>query len=125
MFGRSESALSEIANYTTVWLAEHWRELIYFDAIGMSQNAERFAKAVSRKCNGAADCVFAFVDGTAIVIARPVEDQRLSYSGHHRLHELLYQAIVNPDGIVRSTFGPLPGIYRAVVVARVVFMPSF
>ena len=109
MFSRSASALSEIGNFTTVWLAQHWGGLLQFDALGMSRNAARFALAVKQQSGDAADCVVGFIDGTGRAIARPVEGQRLVFSGHHRRHELSYQVVVSPDGLVRAAFGPIPG----------------
>lgn len=109
LFGRTPSAVSEIGNYTLVWLYEHWEGLLLFDTLGLSSRAADFSAAVKAKSDGAVDGVIGFIDGTGRPIARPVVDQREVFSGHHRRHELSYQAVVNPDGIVRSFFGPVPG----------------
>jgi hypothetical protein len=70
------------------------------------------ADSVGRKLNlnDASECFcFGFIDGTFRRIARPVQYQRVSYSGHHRAHGLRYQGVVCPSGIIESLFGPIEG----------------
>jgi hypothetical protein len=53
--------------------------------------------------------VWGFVDGSSRRIARPVVNERHSYSGYKRGHLQNYQGVVTPDGLVVSCMGPFVG----------------
>lgn len=53
--------------------------------------------------------VVGFIDGTLEVICRLTEYQEVTYSGHIKDHAQKYQAIVCPDGITASLYGPFAG----------------
>lgn len=53
--------------------------------------------------------VWGFIDGTVRPIPRPIQCQRLFYSGHKRVHVLKFQTVISPFGIVVHLFGPVEG----------------
>lgn len=53
--------------------------------------------------------VWGFIDGTMCAICRPIENQRLYYSGYKKCHAIKFQAIVTPDGLISHLSGPCPG----------------
>eukprot|EP00171_Calliarthron_tuberculosum_P021462 IDg21462t1 len=58
-----------------------------------------------KKCVG-------FIDGTKIRMCRPSGPgtlQRSVYSGHKRMHCLVYQTITTPDGLIFHMYGPVEG----------------
>jgi nuclease HARBI1 len=71
--------------------------------------ARGYAKSVENK-GSPLDSVIAFIDGTAIEIARPRgTSQRATYSGNKRHSCLKFQVIPAPDGLVLHLFGPVEG----------------
>ena len=42
-------------------------------------------------------------------ICRPDENQRILYNGHERVHEIKFQSVVAPNGLIASLFGPVKG----------------
>ncbi|CAN7938209.1 unnamed protein product [Ixodes hexagonus] len=71
-------------------------------------NLDEFSKAVHAK-GAPVDKCWGFIDGTALPICRPTEDQRLFFSGHKRMHALKYQGVMCANGIVAEMHGPYPG----------------
>ena len=65
-----------------------------------------FANSIYQKV-AALDSVWGFVDGTLRGIARPVQNQRVTYNEHKRTHGLKYQSITTPNGIITNLFGPV------------------
>ena len=53
--------------------------------------------------------VWGFIDGTSRKIARPVLNERHSYSGYKRAHCQNYQGIITPDGVIVQCAGPWVG----------------
>jgi hypothetical protein len=70
---------------------------------------EVFANAIEKV--GGAKGIWEFVDGTFRGHCCPQgnEEQWQVYSGHKKLHDNNYQAIVTPDGLVSSLVGPFMG----------------
>ena len=50
-----------------------------------------------------------FVDVTLRGIARPIQNQIVTYNGHKRKHELKYQSITTHNGFIANLFGPVDG----------------
>lgn len=110
MFGRSESMLSRIISATMRWIYNRWAQRLFsWDYTRLTPaKLEQFARAVSRAGSPLLDVV-GFIDGTVRPIARPIENQRREYNGHHRLHAMKFQAVTTPDGIVAHLSGPYHG----------------
>ena len=60
---------------------------------------QNFADSV-HQAGAAFDNCWGFVDGTVRAISRPLENQRVVYNGHKRVHSLKYQAVVAPNGLI-------------------------
>ena len=69
-----------------------------------------YAKAVNDKCQPLTDFV-SFIDGTVIGIARPrgYVRQHIAYNGHKRKHDLKFQAVNSPDGLIVHVHGHIEG----------------
>lgn len=77
----------------------------------MQPRAARYAELIQE--NGAAldNCV-GFIDCTKIQMQRPGGPglmQRSVYSGHKRMHCLIYQTVCTPDGLIFHMYGPEAG----------------
>lgn len=102
--------MATMYGYHTSVLSESWRVLlatlgaVAAEALTLKPlRAEKLETLVEsvREMTGRGDFV-AFIDGTAYAIARPGENQHLYYSGRTRKHEVRYQVVVTPDGIIRE-----------------------
>ncbi|GFN81347.1 hypothetical protein PoB_000785300 [Plakobranchus ocellatus] len=69
---------------------------------------QALADAVAAKGAPIQNCI-GFIDGTIRPIARPSSNQRSCYSGHKRLHGLIFQRVMPPNGIIGHMFGPMEG----------------
>jgi hypothetical protein len=108
IYGRSACYLSHVFNDITMHLATHFRELLEWRPIlDNYYKLKRYARAIERLGGGYG--IWGFIDGTFQAFCRPRKLQRKYYSGHTCDFGLKYQAIVTPDGIVSSLFGPYPG----------------
>ena len=109
LFGRGVSELSVIVNLVLSIIYDNWHHLLdtlptaWLTTIRLREGAD----AVLQWCPLAN--VWGFIDGTAMAIPRPVEAQRLFYSGHKRMHALKFQSVMTPFGIIAHLFGPLEG----------------
>jgi nuclease HARBI1 len=68
-----------------------------------------YAQLINNTSNGAATNIWGFIDGTLRRSCRPIEDQRVHFSGHKRSHGIKFQSVVTPDGLITCLFGPVPG----------------
>lgn len=109
LFGRSRGTLCVIFNALLQLIDSQWRHLLDLDCRGLCDNAVAFASAISQRSGIERQDIIGFLDGTGRPICRPDVNQRAVFSGHHRRHELLYQVMINPDGVARSLHGPVPG----------------
>ena len=109
IFGRGVSELSVIVNLVLGILYDSWHHLLYTlpAAWLTTPRLQEGSDAVLRLCP--LQNVWGFIDGTALAISRPVEGQRLFYSGHKRMHALKFQSVMSPFGIIAHLFGPLEG----------------
>ena len=62
-----------------------------------------YTDAIHNK-GAALDC-FAFVDGTVRPICRPIENQRIVYNGHKRVHALTFHPIALPNSLIGHMYG--------------------
>ncbi|KAK3848264.1 MAG: hypothetical protein J3R72DRAFT_360322, partial [Linnemannia gamsii] len=94
MFGRLEGMLTRIINATMRWIYNCWAQRLFsWDYTRLTPaKLEQFARAVSRAGSPLLDIV-GFIDETVRPIARPMENQRQEYNGHHRLYAMKFQAV--------------------------------
>ena len=110
MYGRSQSAISEIVNWIVALLDNRWKHLLDWDSecLLSHENLPIYAQVV--KDQGAPiDTVFGWPDCTKFFICRPSQYQQVAYNGHDRAHCLKFQAIVIPNGIIAHLYGPVEG----------------
>ena len=55
------------------------------------------------------DKCWGFIGGTACLVARPVKNQKVMYSGRKRFHCLKFQSVTTPNGLIGHMFGPIVG----------------
>jgi hypothetical protein len=111
-FRISKSQISTIFNVATTFLCRRFKSVLFFDRQRLTIDKMReYATAIS--AYGGIDCVWGFVDGTALEICRPTDNQRLCYSGHKKKHCLKFQAVVTPGGLISSLCGPIVGRHGA------------
>ena len=115
MFGRTYDQISRINVTTITWIYNNHRDLVQNNLGFYSDKLDRYAVSISRKLIADAkgptpgiiprivDNICGFLDGTVLDIARPYRNNNIQnsfYSGYHRSHNLNYQAIVFPDGMI-------------------------
>ena len=49
------------------------------------------------------------MDGTVRSVCRPGERQRQLCNGHERVHGIIFQSTVCPDGMIANLYGPIKG----------------
>jgi hypothetical protein len=113
VFGRSSAALSSIVNYMAIYLAHRFRRVLSWDSARIGPQLPAFAAAV-HVAGSPLKCVPYFLDGKKVQISRPIRDQRVTYSGHKRIHCESYHALTTPDGIICHIFGPERGRHHDV-----------
>lgn len=65
-----------------------------------------YAQVISQRGSPLQNCS-GFVDGTVRPIAKPVNNQRIVYNTHKRLHALKFQSLALPNGIIGYLYGPV------------------
>ena len=91
-------------------LYEAHRELVTtFRTDLMVERASLYAEAIFKQAEYL-DKFEGFTDGTIIEISRPggpSENKRPVYSGHKRIHCLVYQTLSTPEGLIFTYSDPL------------------
>ena len=112
IFGMRSSALCEVFWEVVETFLEGRGHLIEtFRSELMTERAEMYAAAIHQKGAPLDNCV-GFIDCTKVQMSRPGGAgtlQRACYSGHKRLHCLLYQSLTTPDGLMFHLYGPEVG----------------
>ena len=121
LFGMHSSALSEIFWEVIESFVQVQGHLITDLRQGLLvSRAELYADCI--KAAGAPlDSCVGFMDCTKIKMTRPGGHgsiQRSCYSGHKRMHCLIYQTITTPDGLIFSLYGPEVGRRYDVTLLR-------
>ena len=107
-FGLDVSSTGRIINHMcTTITAKYEHVLSLWPGLTQSRIA-RYAAAITQLEPAIID-IWAFIDGTGRDIARPVVDQRASYSGYTRTHMQKYHGVLAPDGLIVSLIGPFVG----------------
>jgi hypothetical protein len=109
IFGRSQSMLSRIFNYTLRLLYRRWRRRLFWDPIRLSPDKLKEFHYAIRRQNAPCLTSFAFVDGTVRAVSRPIDGKEQIYNGHKRVHAMKYQSVATPDGIIVHLSGPFAG----------------
>ena len=107
-FNRSESVLSRIINTVLLWVYHKYKALLEYHPSLDAQAIVAYSDAITTTWP-TVERIYAFIDGTKQLHARPLINQRILFSGHKRVHCLSWQAVITPNGLISCLFGPLAG----------------
>lgn len=109
-YDHSESAISEIVNYTVCAIDITWARLLDFNHTHLlsPSNLAMYAAAI-HAAGAPLATVWGFIDCTLRHIARPSRYQEAAYNGYKKFHALKYQAVAIPNGMIAHLFGPWEG----------------
>ncbi|GAU93734.1 hypothetical protein RvY_05626 [Ramazzottius varieornatus] len=107
MFGRSHSSLNRLFHATLRVIDRSSKVLKTWDHSWLKEDDfEIYADSIAAKGGpGVIRDVFAFIDGTARPICRPIFYQRQMFSGHERIHCTKWQSVVLPNGLILNLYG--------------------
>jgi hypothetical protein len=109
-FGKSPAWLSNVYNDIATHLAATFADVLRWrPALNNYHKLADFAKAIEQSGCPGNGLIWGFIDGTFNKFCRPEEAQELVYSGHKKGWGNKYQAIVTPDGMISSIWGPFAG----------------
>ncbi len=116
MFGKSNSYLCEVFNYTLDMIACKSDKIMFFHKSLLQARMDVYCQSV-HGAGAPVDCVYGFIDGSKFRTCRikatdgnyQLNLQKEIYSGHKRMHCLNYQAVTAPDGLCIHFFGPVVG----------------
>ncbi|KAF0732692.1 hypothetical protein AaE_009216 [Aphanomyces astaci] len=110
MFGRSCSGMSNIFLHLVDLIYDRYQHILFLDLNRIASRLDEFCSAI---LNRGAEIVnvWGFIDGTMRGCCRPSggSEQRTMYNGHKRKHEIKFQTVVTPDGLISHVFGPIEG----------------
>ena len=108
-FGRPVPEMSMMANVVLDWIFND--HLTDFNQPFLSRASLRtYADAIHEKGAALNNC-WGFIDGTVRPICRPLQNQRIVYNGHKKVHALKFQSIVTPNVVIANLYGPV-GEYK-------------
>ena len=110
LYGRSPVVLSRMVTWM-IKLVYLWvQPILHWDHWCLTvRKLHEYAEAVTT--NGGDDMqvgegIFRFIDGTVRLIAQPLFNQEIFYSGWKWIHAIKFQGIMAPDGIMMHISGP-------------------
>ena len=97
-----------ISNEVVDWIyTTHGHKMTQWDhAIVNPASLNVYADAIPNKGAVLENC-FGFIDRTARMICRPIENQRIVCNGHKRVHALKFHSIALRNGLLGHTYGPV------------------
>lgn len=115
-FGHSVTWISVVFTDTVLFLARRYKQLLQWHPILTPQRIHAYSQAIRGLYD--IDSFWGFVDGSFQGFSRPQQGQRLHYSGYKKRHGQKWQAVVAPDGLIVSLFGPYEGPANDHTMAR-------
>lgn len=110
LFQKSHSWLSVVFNDTIKYLLNQYLNRMDWDQQRLTpETIHRYANVIQQMAGLIVGNIWAFIDGTMRAIYRPIENQRLYYSGYKKFHPIKFQAATTPDGIINHFTEPWPG----------------
>ena len=106
-FGRSVQEMCRIVHFVTnsIFEKNYFRLTSFNQPFLSSENLQLYANCIHDKGAPQTDC-FCFIDGTVRPICRPGKNQTEVYNGHKRIHDIKFQSICLPNGIIANLSGP-------------------
>jgi len=111
-FGRERGWLCRVFNGVCTHLYERFQAKLEWDYTLLNPARLRSYCSKTYERGEPSGLVWGFIDGTHQSICRPRPEtcnQELFYSGHKHDHSLQFLAVVTPDGLVASMYGPFEG----------------
>ena len=96
--GRSASAYKYAFYYALNHIYRNFKHCIN-DISRWEGNCAEWAAAIRDQGAPAPRCI-GFIDGTFRPCCRPVQNQRLVYSGYYKSHGLKFQSVIGPNGLI-------------------------
>ena len=102
-FGRPVPELSMISNLVMdiIYQEQNHRLTQWNNTLLNPPLLKSYACAIDSKGSPLPNC-FGLTDGTVRPICRPEQNQRIVYNGHKRVHDLKYQSVVLPNGMIAT-----------------------
>ena len=109
-FGRSAQEMCLVSNYIMEYLYVHHRQRLTSlnQAWLTPAKLEEYCESIHSTGSALNNC-WGFIDGTVRPVCRPMENQRILYNGHKRVHSIKFQSVVIPNGIIANLFGHVEG----------------
>lgn len=110
-YGKFRSQMSEIMWEVVELFVPRYEYALRMRGDFLKRRAKDYARAIHDGGAPLERCV-GFIDCTKIRMCRPGGHnsyQRAVYSGHKRVHCLIYQTITTPDGLMFALYGPVEG----------------
>jgi hypothetical protein len=111
-FGLDTTSTGRIINYIATTIADLYDSHLQLWPGVTAQRIAQYATAITNLTPAVID-TWGFIDGTRRHIARPLADQRSSYNGKEGTHTQNWQAVLTPDGLIVSLYGPFAGSKKA------------
>ena len=106
--GLDTSSTGRIINEVATYIASLYREHVELWPGATPLYVSNCANAITAHTPQVID-IWAFIDGTARPIARPLDDEESNFNGHKRAHVHNWQGMMTPDGLIVSCIGPYVG----------------
>ncbi|CAH3043339.1 unnamed protein product [Porites lobata] len=91
-----------------IYQAHSHRILQWNDSILNPYSLEIYSNAITAKGSPLDNC-FGFIDGTVRPISKPCQNQRVVGNGHKRVHDVKFQSVALPNGIIGNIYRPIEG----------------
>ena len=116
-FGRPFPLLCMITNRMMDYVFDTYSHLLaQLNQPWLSRDRLRhFAFTIHDKGAPLENC-WGFIDGTVRPLCKLDQTQRILYNGHKKVHEIKFQSVVAPNGLIASLFGPVEGRRRDIGV---------
>ena len=89
-----------------IYQAHSHRILQWNDSILNPYSLEIYSNAITAKGSHLDNC-FGFIDGTVRPISKPGQNQRVVGNGHKRVHDVKFQSVALPNGIIGNIYRPI------------------
>lgn len=111
-FGHAFGWCSTVINDVCVFLHTRFKDHLFWDSVRLTQEVLTTYCTAIYHHGEPSGCIWGFIDGTHRPICRPssqTADQNLLYSGYKKMHTMVWQAVITPDGLISSLSGPWEG----------------
>ena len=104
-FGKPVPVLCMVNKYTTYYIYQA-QNLQWNDSIPKPHSLEIYSNAITAKGSPLDNC-FGFIDGTVRPKGKLGQNQGSVYNGQKRVHDVKFQSMALPNGIIGNMYGPI------------------